>query len=43
MAIAALFVCTSAALSFVGYPWVGGFIFGLAVSLAIVRWETGMW
>ena len=43
MAIAALFVCASAALSFIGYRWASGFMFGLALALAIVQWKTGIW
>ena len=43
MAIAALFACTSAALSVLGYRWWGGFMFGLALALAIVQWKTGIW
>ena len=43
MAIAALFVCASAALSVMRYRWTGGFMFGLALALAIVRWKTGTW
>lgn len=43
VAIAALFVCASAVLSFVGYRWMGGFMFGLALARALFRSETGIW
>ena len=42
MAIAALFLCASAALSATGYRWMGGFMFGLALARALFRWKTGI-
>ena len=43
VAIAALFVCASAALSVMRYRWMGGFMFGLALARALFRSETGIW
>jgi hypothetical protein len=43
MAIAALFLCASTVFAAAGYRWPSGFLCGLAVSLAVMRWKTGIW
>jgi hypothetical protein len=43
MAIAALFLCASTVFAAHGYQWISGYLYGFAVSLAVLRWKTGIW
>ena len=43
MAAIAFSVCASVMFAAAGYRWSSGFMCGLAVSLAVMRWKTGIW
>jgi hypothetical protein len=43
MAAIAFSLFASAVFAAAGYRWPSGFMCGLAVSLAVMRWKTGIW